>query len=149
MRQREQRDVAALRGVGRREVLEHEVGRAIEVRVDGAERLADVIDRRDAHELDVRVHEQAARHLRAAVAAATDDCCLESLCHRGPWYAMPTPMGKLPATLDSALAAVRARGPEMLALTRSWVEINSYTANVEGVNRVGALLREAFALPSL
>ncbi|HEX5061348.1 MAG TPA: M20 family metallopeptidase [Kofleriaceae bacterium] len=37
----------------------------------------------------------------------------------------------------------------MLALARSWVEINSYTSNVEGVNRVGALLREAFSLPAL
>ncbi len=52
-------------------------------------------------------------------------------------------------TLDAALAAVRARGPEMLALTRSWVEVNSYTSNIEGVNKVGALLREAFALPPL
>ncbi|HEU4612664.1 MAG TPA: M20 family metallopeptidase [Kofleriaceae bacterium] len=34
-------------------------------------------------------------------------------------------------------------------MTRSWVEINSYTANVDGVNRVGGLLREAFSLPSL
>ncbi len=50
---------------------------------------------------------------------------------------------------QSALVALRARGPEMLALTRSWVEINSYTANVDGVNRVGGLLREAFSLPSL
>lgn len=52
-------------------------------------------------------------------------------------------------TLDAALAAVRARGPEMRALTRSWVEINSYTSNIEGVNKVGALLRDAFALPPL
>jgi glutamate carboxypeptidase len=37
----------------------------------------------------------------------------------------------------------------MLALTRSWVEVNSFTANVEGVNRVGAMLREAFTLPGL
>jgi glutamate carboxypeptidase len=37
----------------------------------------------------------------------------------------------------------------MLALTRSWVEVNSYTANVAGVNAVGAMLREAFGLPSL
>jgi glutamate carboxypeptidase len=37
----------------------------------------------------------------------------------------------------------------MLALARQWVEVNSYTANVEGVNRVGGMLREAFALPSL
>lgn len=55
-----------------------------------------------------------------------------------------------PATpLESALAALRSRGPEMISLTRSWVEINSYTSNVEGVNRVGALLRDAFALPEL
>ncbi len=53
------------------------------------------------------------------------------------------------SVLPSALAAVRARGPEMLALTRSWVEINSFTSNIEGVNKVGALLREAFALPPL
>jgi glutamate carboxypeptidase len=37
----------------------------------------------------------------------------------------------------------------MISWTRSWVEINSYTSNVEGVNRVGALLREAFTLPAL
>ncbi len=52
-------------------------------------------------------------------------------------------------SLDRALAGVRARGAEMLALTRRWVEINSYTANIPGVDQVGALLREAFALPSL
>jgi len=52
-------------------------------------------------------------------------------------------------SLEGALAAVRNRGAEMLALTRSWVEINSFTQNVEGVNRVGAMLREAFTLPSL
>jgi len=32
---------------------------------------------------------------------------------------------------------------------RRWVETNSYTGNVEGVEAVGAMLREAFALPSL
>src|SRR4030095_4002895 len=32
---------------------------------------------------------------------------------------------------------------------RAWVEVNSYTANVAGVNAVGAMLREAYALPSL
>jgi len=37
----------------------------------------------------------------------------------------------------------------MLALTREWVEINSYTDNVAGVNAVGERLRAAFALPSL
>jgi glutamate carboxypeptidase len=58
---------------------------------------------------------------------------------------MAQPMGKL----DSALSDLRTRGPEMLELTRRWVEINSYTANVAGVDAVGALLREAFALPSL
>ncbi|MBC7975386.1 MAG: M20/M25/M40 family metallo-hydrolase, partial [Myxococcales bacterium] len=52
-------------------------------------------------------------------------------------------------TLEAALAAVRRRGDEMIAWTRRWVEINSFTANVAGVNAVGALLREAFALPPL
>ncbi|MGE0400994.1 MAG: M20 family metallopeptidase [Kofleriaceae bacterium] len=37
----------------------------------------------------------------------------------------------------------------MLALTRRWVEVNSFTANLPGVDRVGGMLREAFALPSL
>ena len=52
-------------------------------------------------------------------------------------------------SLDTALDAVRRRGDEMIALTRQWVEINSFTTNVAGVNAVGALLREAYALPSL
>ena len=55
-------------------------------------------------------------------------------------------MGK---SLDDALTALRARGPEMLELTRSWVEVNSYTANTDGVAKVGAMLRDAFALPAL
>ncbi|MBA3454026.1 MAG: M20 family metallopeptidase [Deltaproteobacteria bacterium] len=62
---------------------------------------------------------------------------------------MPQPMGKQLASLDRALAAVRARADEMVSLTRSWVEVNSFTANVDGVNQVGAMLRRAFALPSL
>jgi glutamate carboxypeptidase len=56
-------------------------------------------------------------------------------------------MGTPSESLGAALAAVDA--DEAIALTRRWVEVNSYTANVEGVNRVGAMLREAFALPSL
>src|ERR1700733_10153341 len=56
-------------------------------------------------------------------------------------------MGIPSESLAAALAAVDAS--EAIALTRRWVEVNSYTANVEGVNRVGAMLREAFALPSL
>jgi glutamate carboxypeptidase len=54
-----------------------------------------------------------------------------------------------PKTLDAAIAGVRRRDDEMLALTRRWVEVNSYTENVAGVNAVGAMLREAFALPGL
>ena len=52
-------------------------------------------------------------------------------------------------TLDSALSDLRTRGPEMLALARTWVEINSYTSNVLGVNAVGQKLAEAFVLSSL
>ena len=62
---------------------------------------------------------------------------------------MPQPMGNPAANLDAALAGLRSRGPEMHALTRRWVEINSFTSNVAGVDQVGGLLREAFALPSL
>lgn len=54
-----------------------------------------------------------------------------------------------PGSLEAVLADITSRRDEMLALTRSWVEVNSYTANVAGVDRVGAMLREAFALPSL
>jgi glutamate carboxypeptidase len=53
------------------------------------------------------------------------------------------------AALAGALAAVRRRGDEMIALTRRWVEVNSYTENIAGVNAVGAMLREAYTLPSL
>jgi glutamate carboxypeptidase len=62
---------------------------------------------------------------------------------------MSTPMGEQSATIEAVLADVRAREVEMLALTRRWVEVNSYTANTDGVAQVGALLTEAFALPSL
>ena len=51
--------------------------------------------------------------------------------------------------MNQALAALRARSAETAALTRRWVEANSYTENVAGVNAVGEMLREAFALPSL
>jgi len=46
--------------------------------------------------------------------------------------------------MGSALDAVRARGDEMHALTKKWVEVNSYTANVAGVNAVGDMLKESF-----
>jgi glutamate carboxypeptidase len=47
--------------------------------------------------------------------------------------------------LDAALAAADARAAEVLPLLRTWVEINSFTTNVDGVNRVGDRLAEAFA----
>ena len=50
-------------------------------------------------------------------------------------------------TQADALAHVDA--DRAIALTRRWVEVNSYTANIAGVNQVGAMLRDAFALPSL
>jgi glutamate carboxypeptidase len=46
-------------------------------------------------------------------------------------------------------AEVAAREAAMIELTRRAVLINSYSANVAGVDAVGALLAEAFALPSL
>jgi glutamate carboxypeptidase len=47
-------------------------------------------------------------------------------------------------TFETALAALRTREPELVALARQWVEINSYTANIDGVNAVGAKLKTAF-----
>lgn len=52
-------------------------------------------------------------------------------------------------TLERAIEAVRAQVPAMHQLTRRWVEVNSFTDNVAGVNAVGQLIREAFALPTL
>src|SRR5258708_982546 len=60
---------------------------------------------------------------------------------------MADAMGTQPEVLGRALAAID--GSDLIARTRAWVEINSYTANIAGVNAVGALLRDAFALPSL
>ncbi len=48
--------------------------------------------------------------------------------------------------LDAALAKLAQREGEMHRQTRAWVEINSYTDNVAGVNVVGDRLVEAFAL---
>ncbi len=51
--------------------------------------------------------------------------------------------------LDRALAAADHRAAELLPLLRRWVEINSYTGNVDGCNRVADRLLEGFALPGL
>ena len=48
-----------------------------------AERLADEVDGGDAHELDVRMKEQAADELSAAVTTAADDGGLEAFGHDG------------------------------------------------------------------
>jgi glutamate carboxypeptidase len=50
---------------------------------------------------------------------------------------------------DTLLSALRGRMPQALALARRWVEQNSYSTNVPGVNAMGALLQQAFALPGL
>jgi glutamate carboxypeptidase len=52
----------------------------------------------------------------------------------------------VPERLPSEVAA---REAAMIDLTRRAVSINSYSANVPGVEAVGTLLAEAFALPSL
>ena len=46
---------------------------------------------------------------------------------------------------ERALGAVDGAAGELLPRLRRWVEINSFTANVEGVNRMGAVLEEDFA----
>lgn len=54
-----------------------------------------------------------------------------------------------PETLTAAIAALHRDADQLISLTRQWVEVNSFTANVAGVNAVGELLRAGFALPSL
>lgn len=51
--------------------------------------------------------------------------------------------------VDRALAAADRRGPELLPALRRWVEVNSYTGNIAGCNRVAELLLESFALDGL
>lgn len=53
------------------------------------------------------------------------------------------------ARVVTALAFADRHGAATLALLRRWVEQDSYTAAVDDVNAMGALLREAFALPEL
>jgi glutamate carboxypeptidase len=50
---------------------------------------------------------------------------------------------------EELLREVARLEPSMIDLTRRLVAVNSYSANVVGVNAVGALLSEALALPSL
>jgi glutamate carboxypeptidase len=50
---------------------------------------------------------------------------------------------------DELLSSLRLRIPAALRLTQRWVEQNSYSTNVAGVNAMGALLAEAFSLPGL
>jgi glutamate carboxypeptidase len=58
------------------------------------------------------------------------------------------PLGSA-AELERLTSILRARAPEMWRLTERWVKVNSYSRNVQGVNGMGALLAEAFALPEL
>lgn len=51
--------------------------------------------------------------------------------------------------VDRALAAADRRAPELLPALRRWVEVNSYTGNVDGCNRVADLLAADLALPGL
>jgi glutamate carboxypeptidase len=51
--------------------------------------------------------------------------------------------------VDRALAAADRRASELLPALRRWVEVNSYTGNIDGCNRVADLLIESFALPGL
>src|SRR6185295_5287742 len=53
------------------------------------------------------------------------------------------------AELERLISKLKVQAPEMWRLTERWVRVNSYSGNVHGVNRVGALLAEAFALPEL
>jgi glutamate carboxypeptidase len=52
-------------------------------------------------------------------------------------------------SLDSLIESLRAKVPAMHELTRAWVEVNSFSRNVAGVNACGNELAEAFRLPEL
>src|SRR5687768_5514615 len=51
---------------------------------------------------------------------------------------------RMAAGLDAALAAAKTRDTEALVELRRWVEINSYTRNVDGVNEVADRLAASF-----
>lgn len=51
--------------------------------------------------------------------------------------------------VEPALAAADRRSAELLPILRRWVEVNSYTGNVDGCNRVADLMLEDFTLPGL
>lgn len=51
--------------------------------------------------------------------------------------------------VDRALAAADRRASELLPALRRWVEVNSYTANIDGCNRVADLLIESFAVTGM
>src|SRR5687768_3644976 len=48
-------------------------------------------------------------------------------------------------TLEQAIEALRERADEMVQITQRWVEVNSFTENVDGVNRVADLIADEFA----
>jgi glutamate carboxypeptidase len=52
-------------------------------------------------------------------------------------------------SLEAAIAALHARVPEMIRLTRCWVEQNSYSGNLSGLNAMADLLAAAFRMPGL
>src|SRR4051812_31156087 len=51
--------------------------------------------------------------------------------------------------LADALAAADRRGAELLPMLERWVRINSYTGNIEGVNRALAAIADGFAIDGL
>ncbi len=51
--------------------------------------------------------------------------------------------------VERVVKAAATRTAQLLPLLEGWVKTNSYTADIKGVNRMGALLEEAFALDGL
>jgi glutamate carboxypeptidase len=47
--------------------------------------------------------------------------------------------------IERAISALQRRTPELLELTEAWVNVNSYSRNVDGVERVGNLIGDALA----
>jgi glutamate carboxypeptidase len=58
-------------------------------------------------------------------------------------------VGGMEQRLEAARAAVQRRMPELWSLVQAWVEIESFTADHAGCERMASALLEAFALPGL
>ncbi len=145
VRQPEEDDIHPARGLACGQALEAQIGPSFEVRVDRRDRLPHEVDGHGAHQIDLRVHEQMAHELCAAVARGADDRGLEALRHAPTVAARVLGSPAMASHADEATAWLSDKTRAMSESIAPLVEINSFTENPEGGRKVGALLRELFA----